>query len=78
MKKLVFFAASIALISLAACGNSNNQQMTPVAEIDEVTVAVIADTVAPDSVVMDTIVGIQKERSPTLVRESGFCLFNQI
>ena len=58
MKKLVFFAASIALISLAACGNSNNQQMTPVAEIDEVTVAVIADTVAPDSVVMDTIVGI--------------------
>ena len=58
MKKLVFFAASIALISLVACGNSNNQQMTPVAEIDEVTVAVIADTVAPDSVVMDTIVGI--------------------
>ena len=58
MKKLVFFAASIALISLTACGNSNNQQMTPVAEIDEVTVAVIADTVAPDSIVMDTIVGI--------------------
>ena len=58
MNKLVFFAASIALISLVACGNSNNQQMTPVAEIDEVTVAVIADTVAPDSVVMDTIVDI--------------------
>lgn len=58
MKRLVYLSASIALISLAACGNSNNQQTTPVAEVDEVTVAIVADTIAPDSVVMDTIIGI--------------------
>ena len=68
MKKLVFAAASIVAISLASCGNSNKQQMVPVAEVDEVTVAIVADTIAPDSVVMDTIVGI----SGTIIGEWGF------
>lgn len=58
MKRLVYLSASIALVSLASCGNSNNQQTTPVAEVDEVTVAIVADTIAPDSIVMDTIIGI--------------------
>lgn len=57
MKKLAFMAAAFIAIGLTSCGN-NNKTFTPEAEIDEVTIAVIADTVAPDSVVLDTIVGI--------------------
>lgn len=57
MKEFAFMTAAFIAIGLSSCG-SNNKTFTPEAEVDEVTIAIIADTVAPDSVVLDTIVGI--------------------
>ena len=63
MKKLVAFAAVIAAVSFASCGNKSAESSESVAETEEATV-VEEDAAATDSVAVEVTDSVAVEAAP--------------
>jgi hypothetical protein len=63
MKKLVAFAAVIAAVSFASCGNKSAESTESVAETEEATV-VEEDAAATDSVAVEVTDSVAVEAAP--------------
>lgn len=63
MKKLVAFAAVIAAVSFASCGNKSAETTEPVAEAEEAPV-VEEDAAATDSVAVEVADSVAVEAAP--------------
>lgn len=67
MKKLVAFAAVIAAVSFASCGNNATENTESVAETAEPTVveeAPVVETVPMDSVAVEAVDSVAVEAAP--------------
>ena len=68
MKKLFLSLAVVFSVAMVSCGGNkaqeNAEEAAPAEEAVVADVAVVEDTVAPDSVVNDTVVAVAAEEAP--------------